>query len=117
MGIRNTILGIRAEARHRVRFFWPDQAEFSISKVFLCIALGIGTSVFVMGRVCIDVRNLYLWSAFGDPLFQNKLFFGITFSITILAGSFSAGYIVLEFLQWIVSKARQLYRSSGQSTL
>ena len=59
-----------------------------------------------------DPSRLYLCSAFFDPSFQNKLAFGITFAATVLATSFSLGYLILESYFWIEIKTRWIYLST-----
>jgi len=58
-----------------------------------------------------DPLGSYLWSAYLDPDFQNRLAFSVTFGIALLTASFTFGFAILELALWVTSMVSWGYRS------
>ena len=97
---------------YSMRQAWPYRGDPPLRKIVKCIVTGLLTIVIVSSIFKMEIWNLYLFSAFKDPQFDERLMFGVTLLIAISATSFSVGYVMIDLFAWTWVKAMWIWRSA-----
>jgi hypothetical protein len=100
-----------ARLKHWARYFWALDAHVSLGRAIVCVTVGVLVGGPLLRLLHFDPLGSYLWSAYLDPDFQNRLAFSVTFGIALLTASFTFGFAILELALWVTSMVSWGYRS------
>lgn len=101
--------------KHYGRKIWPIGSKPALEQVISYTVVGLVAVCLLLVAMSFPPGRIYLYAGLRDPNFDNKVMFVITLGISLLAGSFSLGYILWGAGRWFSRRAKQFSRHAYRS--